>query len=92
MSRSAPEILPQWLIQQFMQHFACVFLLDDISCENNLIFGVKAVLQLFYKPSSLDRYGFFEADTDVSAIHGPIYRPIRIFPKFLNLVKSGFIS
>ena len=34
----------------------------------------------------IDRYGFFEADTDISAIHGPIYRPIPIFPKFLNLV------
>jgi len=29
---------------------------------------------------------FFEADTDISTIHGPIYRPIPIFPKFLNLV------
>jgi len=34
----------------------------------------------------IDRYGFFEADTDISAIHGPIYRPILIFPKFFNLV------
>jgi len=30
----------------------------------------------------IDRHGFFEADTDISAIHGPI----PIFPKFLNLV------
>jgi len=30
----------------------------------------------------IDRYGFFEADTNISAIHGPI----PIFPKFLNLV------
>jgi len=34
----------------------------------------------------IDRYGFFEADTDISAIHGPIYRPIPIFPKFLDLI------
>jgi len=34
----------------------------------------------------IDRYGFFETDTDISAIHGPIYRPIPIFPKFLDLV------
>jgi len=34
----------------------------------------------------INRYGFFEADTDISAIHGPIYQPIPIFPKFLNLV------
>jgi len=30
----------------------------------------------------IGRCGFFEADTDISAIHGPI----PIFPKFLNLV------
>jgi len=30
----------------------------------------------------------FEADTDISAIRGPIYRPIPIFPKFL---KSSFL-
>jgi len=30
----------------------------------------------------IDRYGFIEADTDISAIHGPI----PIFPIFLNLV------
>jgi len=30
----------------------------------------------------IDRLGFFEADTDISAIHGPIYRPIPIFPNF----------
>jgi len=34
----------------------------------------------------IERYGFFEADTDISAIHGLIYRPTPIFPKFLNLV------
>jgi len=31
---------------------------------------------------AIDQYGFSEADTDISAIHGPI----PIFPKFLNLV------
>jgi len=30
----------------------------------------------------INRYGFFESNTDISAIH----RPIPIFPKFLNLV------
>jgi len=30
----------------------------------------------------IDRYGFFEADADISAIHGPI----PIFPKFVNLL------
>jgi len=34
----------------------------------------------------IDRYGFFEADTDIPVIHGPIYRPIPTFPKFTNLV------
>jgi len=29
---------------------------------------------------------FFEADTDISAIHGPINRPIPIFRKLFNLV------
>ena len=33
----------------------------------------------------IDRYGFSEADTDISAIHGPMYRPMPIFPNFLNL-------
>jgi len=30
----------------------------------------------------INRYGFFEANTDISAVHGPI----PIFPKLLNLV------
>jgi len=32
----------------------------------------------------IDQYGFFEADTDISAIYGPIYRPIPMFPKSFN--------
>jgi len=32
-----------------------------------LVYGLVLVLQL-----KIDRYGFFGADTDISAIHGPI--------------------
>ena len=34
----------------------------------------------------IDQYVFFEADADISAIRGLIYRPILIFPRFLNFV------
>ena len=40
----------------------------------------------------IDQYGFFEADTDILAIYGPIYRPIPIFQKFFNLVFCSIIK
>jgi len=46
----------------------------------------KPDTHLVYFAIEIDRYGFFEAGTDISGIHGPIHRLIPIFPKFVSLV------
>jgi len=57
-------------------------------CLHSPIFLFVSCQSVFYTPfyEKIDRYGFFDPDTYISAIHGLIYRPIPIFPKFLNLV------
>jgi len=63
-----------------------VFESTILTCLENIVMMRKLVFLPGVKKLEIDRYGFFEADTDISAIHGPMHRPIPIFPKFLNLV------